>query len=105
MSINSKHLAIQIGGLLLIPIIGGSLLLLFKSLSKNDITKSNINHDFPEVLGSLAPRNGSPEKLLTKGFDPNARQALTVDDLFDGGTRKRQTKKNKKRKTTKRKTK
>jgi hypothetical protein len=43
--------------------------------------------------------------LITKGFDPNARQALTVDDLFDGGTRKRQTKKNKKRKTTKRKTK
>jgi hypothetical protein len=104
MSINSKHLAIQIGGLLLIPIIGGSLLFLL-SLSKNDKTKSNINHDFPEVLGSLAPRNGSPEILITKGFDPNARQALTVDDLFDGGTRKRQTKKNKKRKTTKRKTK
>ena len=95
MSIDFKYLAV-----LAIPIIGGVIW-----LSKNDTTNISPVNTEPLGTGSLAPRNGPPEKFLTEGFDHNATQQLTVDDLFDGGTRKRQTKKNKKRKTTKRKTK
>lgn len=94
MGTDLRYLAI-----LVIPIIGGVIW-----LSKNDNTDtSRVNPEIP-VTGSLAPRNGSPPQFLTQGYDPNATAELTAED-FDGGRRKRQTKKNKKRKTTKRKTK
>jgi hypothetical protein len=93
MGTDLRYLAI-----LVIPIIGGVIW-----LSKNDNTDtSRVNPETP-ITGSLAPRNGSPPQFLTQGFDPNATSELTAED-FDGGRRKRQTKKNKKRKTIKRKT-